>query len=213
VELGEDLPKPYPKWEPVAGYFDGDGSVSIFVGKFTIAFYLDWTDQSAAQLSQILSFFRIQGIKTGKVRKMTSSEASAFRIADQGSVVYIAEHLLPYCYKKREELLTLLEYRKYDLITGSEVQRRFQKLVRLGLRERHGNRQYRPIPWAYSVGSHLSRKGRALTTMKKWPTLSKAQREVATVRHNVFGMSIRALSKLYGTSRSAVWRALKNDSR
>jgi len=143
---------------------------------------------------------------------MTSSRASAFRIADQESVIYIAERLLPYCYKKRKELLTLLEYRKYDLITGSEVQRRFQELVRLELRERHGNRPFKPIPWAYSVGSQLSRKGRALATMKKWPTLSKAQKEDAIVRHNVFGMSITALSKLYGMSRSAVWRALKSDS-
>jgi len=172
---------------------------------------LDWADQSGAQLGQILSFFRIQGIRTGKVRRMTSSRAYAFRIADQKSVVYIAECLVPYCYKKRRELLTLLEYRKYDLITGSEVQGRFQEQVRLGLRERHGNRRFRPIPWAYSVGSRLSRKGRALSTRKMWPTLSEAQREDAIVRHNVFGMSITALSKLYGMSRTAVWRALKND--
>jgi hypothetical protein len=201
----------YSTWEQVAGYFDGDGSVTIVVGKFTIAFYLDWSDQSREQLSQIVTFLRDQDIRTGVVRKMSNSAAYLLRIADQESVARVAESLAPFSYKKKKELATLLEYRKLDLITGSEVQRRFERFVESGTRERHGKRFFRPMPWAYSVGYHLSRKSIALLSHRLHPSLSEAQKREARERHNVFGESIRALSKSYGISRSAMARLLKHE--
>jgi hypothetical protein len=140
---------------------------------------------------------------------MTNSAAYALRIGDQDSVIKVAERILPFCYKKGAELSTLLEYRKLDLITGSEVQRRFTQYVLGGSRERHGKRLFRPMPWAFSVGYRLSRRNRALLYLTPRPTLSEAQRREARERHNIFGESVSALSKRYGVSRSAMWRALK----
>lgn len=194
----------------MAGYFDGDGSVTIIIWKFVISFCLDWADQSRSQLDQIAAFLRSQGIHVGVVRKMSSSAAYCLRIGDQESVVRVSEHLAPLCFKKRSELVTLLEYRKLDLITGSEVQARFERFVELGIRERHGKRVFKPMPWAFSVGYHLSRKNIALLSHRLHPFLSEAQKREAQERHNVFGESITALSKSYGISRSAMWRLLKN---
>jgi hypothetical protein len=121
----------------------------------------------------------------------------------------VAERIAPYCFKKREELVTLLEYRKLDLITGSEVQRRFEEYVKIGKRERHGRRLFRPMPWSFSRGFHLSRLNIAILRRSPRPSLSEEQKREARERHNVFGESISALSLLYGVSRSAMWRVLK----
>ncbi|HEV2121127.1 MAG TPA: LAGLIDADG family homing endonuclease [Candidatus Bathyarchaeia archaeon] len=206
----DEFVEPYSTWEQVAGYFDGDGSVSIFIGKFTIAFYLDWADQSKDQLVQVTEFLRRQGIHTGDPRKMSNSAAYSLRIADQDSVVKVAELIAPYCHKKRKELLTLLEYRKHDLISATEVQRRFQRFVELGIRERHGRRPFRDMPWSYSVGYHLSRKNIWLLSHRPRLILSEAQKREALQRHKVFGESISALSLFYGISRSAMGRLLKH---
>jgi len=140
---------------------------------------------------------------------MTNADAHTLRIAEQESVVRVAENLLDHCHKKKMELMTLLEYRKFDLISGSEVQCRFERLVVMRIREKHGKRPFKPMPWAYSVGFHLSRKNIALLSHRLLPGLSEAQKQEARERHNVFGESITALSRLYGVSRSSVWRALK----
>jgi hypothetical protein len=118
---------------------------------------------------------------------MSNSAAYVLRISDQESVVRVAESLVPVSYKKKKELATLLEYRKFDLITGSEVQRRFEQFVQSGVRERHGKRKFSVMPWAYSVGYHLSRKSIALLSHRLRPSLSEAQKREARERHNVFG--------------------------
>lgn len=208
-----DESKSYSTWEQVAGYFDGDGSVSIFVWKYVVSFYLDWADQSRGQLDQIAAFLTKEGIRVGFVRKMTRSSAFVLRIGEQGSVIRASEHLARLCFKKRSELTTVLEYRKLDLISGSEVQKRFERFVELGIRERHGKRRFRPMPWSFSVGYHLSRKSIALRGRLPYPRLSEAQQQEALERHNVFGESLSALSKSYGISRSAMWRMLKRNER
>ncbi len=182
------------------------------MGKFTIAFYLDWSDQCREQLEQISVFMKSQGIRVGVVRKQSNSAAFGFRIGNRKSVIEIAERMAPFCFKKRKELLTLLEYRKLDLITGSEVQSRFKQLVKLGMRERHGRRPFKPMPWTYSVGFHLSRKSIGLLShrYRLFQALSEDQKQEAMARHNVFGESISALAKSYGISRSAIWRLLRN---
>lgn len=199
----------YTSWSQVAGYFDGDGSVSIFIWKFVVAFYLDFADQYEEQLGQIVAFLRSKGIRTGIVRKMSNAAAYALRIGDQKSVVRIAEKIAPFCVKKRAELETLLEYRKLDLITGSEVQSRFRHFVEIGMRERHGKRIFKPMAWSFSVGYRRSRMGRRTHPRKRWPVLSEAQMKQAREKHNVLGESITMLSSFYGVSRSAIWRILK----
>lgn len=96
-----DLAASYSTWEQLAGYFDGDGSVTIVLGKYTIQFYLDWADQSLEQLVQIASFLRSQNLKTGIVRKAISSESYYLRIADQKGVVAVAERLQPLLQENR----------------------------------------------------------------------------------------------------------------
>ena len=202
-------PKAYSTWEQVAGYFDGDGSVTFFLWKFVVAFYLDFADQYRDQLEQIASFLRSQGIPIGVTHKVSKAQAYTLRIADQDGVVKVAEGIAPYCFKKKQELITLLEYRKLDLISGSEVQKRFRRYVEIGKRERHGNRPFRPMPWSFSVGFRISRRNSALFKRKPRQVLSEAQMREVRERHNVFGQSIDVLSLSYGVSRSAIWRLLK----
>jgi hypothetical protein len=140
---------------------------------------------------------------------VSNADAYVLRICDQESVLRVAERIAPFCFKKREELRTLIEYRKLDLISGSEVQRRFQHYVDIREREKHGNRAFRPMPWSFSVGYRVSRRNAVLLRRKQKPKLSEAQKKEVKERHNVFGESIDALSSFYGVSRSAIWRMLK----
>jgi len=200
--------KTYDTWEQVAGYFDGDGSVSILLGRFTIAFYLDWSDQCKEQLSQVQDFITSRGLRVGDVHKLSNSDACGLRVGEQLTAVNIAEQMVPFSFKKRAELVTLLEYRKFDSITGSEVQSRFHEYVASKTREKHGNRRFKPMPWSYSEGYRLSKMNRALVTKNLRVTLSKAQLREAWRRHNVFGESYRALGESYGVSRTRMWRSL-----
>ena len=208
--FSQGRPKTYPSWEQLAGYFDGDGSVSIFIWKFVVSFYLDFADQCREQLEQMVGFLRRQGIRTGMVRKMSNSAAYSLRIADQESVVKMAESMVQFCFRKRAELVTLLEYRKLGIITGSEVQYRYARFVEIGFRERHGKRSFIPMPWAFSVGFRRSRMGRRREARKRWPVLSEAQKQEARKRHNVFGETITELSLFYDISRMAMWRILRD---
>jgi hypothetical protein len=172
--------------------------------------YLGSADQGKEQLVQIAMFLRDHGFSVGESRKLSNAAAYALRIADQNSVVRIAEMMAPFCHKKIYELTTIVEYRKHDSITASEVQRRFERLVELGIRERHGKRRFRPMPWSYRAGYHLSRRNIWLLAHRPRHALTEAQRTEALERHKVFGESISALSWFYGVSRSAMARILKN---
>ena len=194
----------------MAGYFDGDGSVSLYIGKFTISFYLDICDQCREHLVQLQSFLRSSGLSVSGPWKMTNASAYIIRVADQDSVVRVAEKIAPYCYKKNCELMTLLEYRKRDQITASEVQRRFERLVELGVREHHGKRQFRPMPWSYSAGYHLSRRNIWLLAHSPRHALGESEKRKAIERHKVFGETISALAWFYGVSRSAMARILRD---
>lgn len=143
------------------------------------------------------------------VRKGSNADVYVLRIADQESVMAVALRILPYCFKKKHELETLLDYRRLDILTGTEVQHRFDHYVEIGMRERHGKRTFVPMDWTFSVGFRRSRMGNSREYRKRWPVLSDAQKGEARERHNVFGESITALSVFYGVSRMAMWRLLK----
>ncbi len=185
--------------------------MSIVVGKFTIAFYLDWSDQSEGQLTQIADFLRKRSFRIGETHRLSKSKAFGLRIGEQKAVIGVAVNLVKSCFKKRAELVTVLEYRKLDLITGSEVQKRFEHSVRIGMRERHGSRAFKPMPWAFSVGYRLSKKSVALRSPQLRQKLSEAQKSELRSRHKVFGESLKTLSEAYGISRSAVWRLLNSE--
>ena len=48
----------------IAAYFDGDGSVSIRVRKFTLTFSLEFSESYLPQLVQVRAFLTAEGIST-----------------------------------------------------------------------------------------------------------------------------------------------------
>ena len=46
----------YTTWEQVSGYHDGDGSLKVHIGVFTLNIQVDWVDQDREQLEHIQRF-------------------------------------------------------------------------------------------------------------------------------------------------------------
>jgi hypothetical protein len=59
----------YNGWRQVAGYFDGDGSVTVHIGKLTLDFGLQFTDNYHPQLEQLQYFLETHQVKTGNICK------------------------------------------------------------------------------------------------------------------------------------------------
>jgi len=125
----------YRDWRQVSGYFDGDGSVHVHYGKWTVRFKLSWSDSSRQQVSQIREFLTSHGIRPAP-KLIFALGAYTLVVGDQNEVLKAAREMLPFVYKKRAELQTIIDYRG-DKITGSGVFERFKALQESGLREKN----------------------------------------------------------------------------
>jgi hypothetical protein len=116
----------YQDWRQVSGYFDGDGSVYVRYGKWTVRFKLIWSDSSRQQLSQLREFVSFRGIKPAP-KFLFGDGAYALVIGDQFEVLKAEREMRPFVFKKRDELQTIIDYRE-DMITGTEVFQRLRAL-------------------------------------------------------------------------------------
>lgn len=201
----------YSKWEQVAGYFDGDGCVSVYLGNFTIAFYLDWGDQYRGQILQLQEFFKSQGITTGTVHKATSSSTWLLRIAQEDSAIKVAEKLYPLCHKKRDELQLLLRYRRDNAITGTEVLECLNHFVTIGKRETHGPPRTVSLPWTYEKGFRLSKLRGGNVRAGKTHVLTDRQIRSIWEHRKLFGLSLRRLARMFGVSHHTIRKVLRDE--
>jgi len=201
----------YTSWQQVAGYFDGDGSVTCYPGKWTIAFYLEWADQCRVQLEQLNFFMFRMGIKTGRVHKLSASEGCITRICEVPSVVETADRMLPHSFKKREELQLIIDYRQRGIITGDEVIRKLNDLVQTGKRERHRPPRRSIMPWTFEDGLHMSKQRGGRMNKDKGRVLTDEQ--VASIREKrkLFGLTFSQLAQMFGVSRDTIRRSIDSE--
>jgi hypothetical protein len=144
----------YQSWSQLAGYFDGDGCMSIrktSVGiPFTLEIALEFSDQSERQIRMIKRFLESRGIKTSRL----SFRRGAWRVAvgTREGVTNVLESMIPYLFKKRNEAIKCLAYLS-DKITGNDLQEFLSMSVKKGDREKVGKRA--DLPWTRSEGIRL----------------------------------------------------------
>jgi hypothetical protein len=197
----------YQDWRQVSGYFDGDGSVYVLYGKWTVRFKLTWTDSSRQQVSQIREFLVSHGIRPAP-KIIFALGAYTVVVGDQAEVLKAAREMLPFVYKKRDELQTIIDYRG-DRVTGSEVFERFKAFQASGMREKSHwpSLDDVDIPLSRSDGY---KRGRAAGGNSRIRLTTTQIREIK-VAHEKLGRTVNYLAHKFHVSNSTVARALRLD--
>jgi hypothetical protein len=181
----------YRDWRQVAGYFDGDGTVGVWVRKCVVVFYLGWCDSAVDQILQLGLFLRSQGTITSAIYAYRTTTAYTLQVRTQNSAIRLASEIFPFCFKKREELRALLGYYE-DKMTGN------QALAIINKQIRRGYRLGRPfpyrLPFTHSIGVLMARKR---------TTLSDLQARQITRRYRA-GESSYKLGREFGVSSTTI---------
>jgi hypothetical protein len=202
--------RPCLGWPQLAGYFDGDGSITIRKTSrgrpFTLDPALEFGDQSKRQIGMVREFLRSRGIKVGRM----SLRGAHWRIevgTMEGATQTLRE-MLPFLYKKRNEAKATLDYLS-DNMTANELQEILRAAVRRGDRERVG--PFVDILWARSEGAKKAWEYSALFLGRK-PSLGlEDEREIN--RQDKAGESQRAIAKSIGLARGVVRRTIYRHKR
>ena len=98
----------YSSWRQVAGYFDGDGNVGIEAVKRVLRLRIRFADTYRPQLDSIGAFLirrRISVSAIGRDNKGVWQAAYRLDVSEAKSVLRAARAMLPYCVKKKQDLL------------------------------------------------------------------------------------------------------------
>jgi hypothetical protein len=151
----------YTTWEQVAGYFDGDGNVSISDlsnQPYKLSLSLIFTDASIEQVSMLRSFFIKRGIPTSNVLRTTTA-AWMIAISRHDSVLSTLKAMLPHLYKKANEAQSVIDYYE-GKITGNDIVEVFRKEVEAGRRERRPRKVPIDVPYTFLEGDKLMKENR-----------------------------------------------------
>jgi hypothetical protein len=153
--------EPYKTWEQVAGYFDGDGTISISDisnQPYKLGISLIFTDASIEQITMLREFFVSRGYQTSRVLK-SSTSAWMLAIGRYEVVISVLKSMLPHLYKKSIEAKAAIDYYEGRL-TGNAFLEIFKVEVESGRRERHPHRVVVDVPYTYFEGTRLMNEGR-----------------------------------------------------
>jgi hypothetical protein len=155
--------EPYSSWREVAGYFDGDGNISISDTSnqpHKLSLSIVFTDQSFEQIQMLKGFFRRNGIITSNVLKTSKGTANMIAISRFDSVLRTLKAIQPYVFKKSNEVEAAINYYE-SRISGNDLALLFSQEVEAGRRERHPRKVGICVPFTYPEGDALMRAKRA----------------------------------------------------
>ena len=147
----------YGSWRQIAGYFDGDGNVSISDMSdqpFKLRLSLIFTDGSPEQIYMIRTFFLNRGIRPSNVLKTSKGTASMIAISRFDGVLTAMKAMLPYLFKKANEALAVIDYYE-GRTSGNDLIAIFQQEVTARRREKHNHRVKIDVPYTYPEGDLL----------------------------------------------------------
>ncbi len=147
----------YRSWEQVAGYFDGDGTISLSDTTnqpYKLSLSLIFVDQSFDQIRNIREFLIRNGVNTGNVLKMSMGNAYMVAVSQFDSVKETLRQMLPNLCKKANEVKAALDYYE-GKITGNELARVFREEVEAGRRERRRRKIPIDVPYKRPEGDRL----------------------------------------------------------
>lgn len=194
----------YRTWGQVAGYFDGDGSVTVHIGKFTLDFGLFFCDNYLPQLRQIQRFLNERGILTGLVTKHTYEVMYVIRISDDVSLIKAASKMIPYTSKKNIELKMILDYMN-NRISGSEALGILNRMVLEG--ERTGKVRNVRIPCSRSEGLKIAAERAHEGARRKLSKLTVSAQDEIKGRYRK-GETVTHLAQAFRVCDSTIYKAL-----
>lgn len=128
----------YSTWGQVAGYFDGDGTVSISITEFGFALELVFVDNYKPFLEHIASFLQLNGFfSTFYFHRSNGRSSWRLRVRRKEDVISVLSLMLPHLDKKRNEAEAAIDYLT-NRIDGANFAKRINGQVKIG--ERVGKR-------------------------------------------------------------------------
>ena len=146
--------RPYSSWEQIAGYFDGDGNISISDlsnTPFKLSLSLIFTDASFEQISMIREFLMAKGIRTSNVLGTSKGTARIIAISRYEMVLATLKNMLPHLYKKAIEAQSAIDYYE-GRITGNGLLTVLSQEVEAGRRERRPHKVIVDVPFKFTEG-------------------------------------------------------------
>ena len=153
----------YEKWEQIAGYFDGDGTVALSDLSnlpYKLSISLVFVDQSYDQVKNLRDFLLKNGIRTSNILKHYKLSAHLLAVSEYESVKKVLREMLPFLCKKENEARAALDYLE-NRITGNDLLQVFQEEVEAGRRERRPQRVSKDVPYIRSEGLEVMKARRS----------------------------------------------------
>ncbi len=144
----------YSDWKQVAGYFDGDGTNNFTPRKWVIHPNLGFCDNYLPHIKMLRDFLVCLDIKTWALFH-GPGEAWKFGVGQAESVYVVATSMLPYLFKKRDEVRAMVDYLD-NRITANQMVEVFNESVRIG--NRVGKIKTVDIPYTRKEGQALGKR-------------------------------------------------------
>lgn len=197
----------YTNWCAVSGYFDGDGTVELELGKLTLRFLLLWVDNCYAQVEQIRDSLEANGIATELIvrDKKGANHLAVGRIAHAKE---IALQMIQSgcCFKKLRELSAVVDYFG-DKLTGDQTVKIFNGCVRNGTRSGFERESKLPLTYfeARRLQADLAGRGAASVRLK----VGEELRLTIIGEGKEFGLSVETLAKKHRLGKTTISRILR----
>ncbi len=193
----------YETWQQVAGYFDGDGNISISDTSnqpYKLGLSLIFTDQSAEQVLMLKSFLESHGVRTSNLLKTSKGTAHMIAVSRFESVLAALKAMLPHLFKKSNEIKGALDYYE-GRIQGNDLVALFSDEVKAGRRERRDRKVAIDVPFTYPEGDALMKKRRRerirAAIAKNRAKVSRKDYDVIRETHFDLGRPLKELVRAY----------------
>jgi hypothetical protein len=204
--ISPEAAEPYSDWKQVAGFFDGDGANNFVPRKHVLHPNLGFCDNYYQHITMLRKFLICRGIKTWALSH--EGERWKFGVGQAESVYKVATSMLPYLFKKREEVRAIVDY--FDnRITATQMVEVFNESVRIG--NRVGKIKTLDISYTRREGQALGK----IAVSEQSKKLCESNRilsdeELEQIRQEIIAgtASNGELAERYGVSATTITRAV-----
>jgi hypothetical protein len=202
-----EVAEPYSDWKQIAGFFDGDGTNNFVPRKHVVHPNLGFCDNYYQHITMLREFLIRREVETWALFH-DAGGAWKFGVGQADSVHKVATSMLPYLFKKREEVRAMVDYLD-NRITADQMVDVFNQSVRIG--NRVGKIKNVGIPYTRKEGQALGKEAVSRHSKKLCVKNRILSDEVLEqIRQAIIsGTSTNGeLAKKYGVSPATITRAV-----
>ena len=109
--LNGDRGHAYESWEQVSGHFDGDGSLKVHAGVYSLTLEASWAGQDLEQLLGVKVFLGKQGVH-GNIGRYRSGPETYYELGvpESGNLLLLLKKMLTHVIKKKSQIATAIDY-------------------------------------------------------------------------------------------------------